>query len=123
MNKQSGMATLKAVLAVALFVAMIFLAIKLVPPYINNYQFADDINTIARFSTYAQGKTVEAIREEVIQKAKENSITLKEEQVQVEKTQYGVAIDVKYTVAVDVPGYRFNLNFNPTTSNKMITAR
>lgn len=123
MNKQSGMATLKAVLAVALFVVLIFLAIKLLPPYINNYQFKDDMNTIGRFSTYAQGKTVENIRDEVIAKAKENNISLKEEQVQVEKTQYGVAIDVKYTVVVDVPGYRFNLNFNPTTSNKMITAR
>lgn len=123
MNKQSGMATFKAVLAIAAFAALIFLAIKLVPPFINNYQLQDEINAVARFSTYAQGKTVENIRDEVILKGKETGIALKEDQVQVEKTTYGVNIDVKYAVVVEVPGYTFNLKFNPTAGNKMITAR
>ena len=123
MNRQSGMASFKAVLAVVLFVALIFLGIKLVPPYISNYQFQDEIGSIARIATYAQAKTEQDVRNDVLAKAKELGLPVKEEQVTVAKGAYGISIEVKYNVQVEVPGHTFNLEFNPASSNKMITAK
>ncbi len=114
---------LRVILALAVLATLVFLAIKLVPPYINNYQFQDDLITVARYNTYAQNKTEADIRQEVLGKARELGLPVTEEQIAVEKSSVGVNIDVKYTVVVPVPGYTFNLKFNPQAGNKMITAR
>jgi hypothetical protein len=123
MNRQSGIASFKAIVAVLLFVALVFLAVKLVPPYINNYQFTEDIETIARLATYAQGRSEDDIRQDVLGKAKELDLPVRPEDVSVAKSTYGVNINVKYNVRVEVPGHVFNLNFNPVAGNKMLTAK
>ena len=123
MSRESGMASFKAVAAVALLVALVFLGIKLVPPYFSNYQFQDEMNAIARIATYAEAKTEAGVRNDVLAKAKELKLPVKEEQITVVKGPYGVNIEVKYEVKVEVPGHTFNLKFNPLAGNKMITAK
>ncbi len=123
MSKQSGMATFKAVLAVGLFVVFVYLGIKLVPPWVSNYQFQDYITSLARTATYAPARTEENIREEILRKTKELRMPVTGEQIRVVKGIYGVNIDVKYNVMVKTPAYTFNLKFNPTAGNKMIAAR
>ena len=123
MSKQSGMATFKAVVSVGLFVVFVYLGIKLVPPWVNNYQLQDYITSLARTATYAQAKTEETIREEILRKTKELRMPVTGEQITVVKGTYGVNIDVKYNVEVKTPAYTFNLKFNPKAGNKMITAR
>ena len=123
MNRESGVGGFKAILAVALFAALIFLGIKLLPPFINNYQFQEDLATIARLTTYAQNKGPEEIRADVMVKVKELGLPVKEEQVTVSRNTYGVNIEVKYTVHVEVPGHTFKINFNPAAGNKMLTAK
>ncbi len=123
MSKQSGMATFKAVVAVALFATVVYLGIKLVPPWVNNYQLQDYITSLVRRATYGQGVTEESIRKDVLSKTKELRMPVKGEQIRVVKSTYGVNIDVKYNVVVKTPAYTFNLKFNPTAGNKMITAK
>ena len=123
MNRESGFTSFKAILAIAILAVLVFLAIKLVPPYINNYQFSDDIESIARIATYAQGKSEDDIRQDVLNKAKELELPVRPEDVAVSKSTYGVNINVKYSVRVEVPGHVFNLNFSPTAGNKMLTAK
>ena len=123
MSKQSGMATFKAVVAVAVFAAVVYLGIKLVPPWVNNYQLQDYITSLVRRATYGQGVTEESIRKDVLSKTKELRMPVKGEQIRVVKSTYGVNIDVKYNVVVKTPAYTFNLKFNPTAGNKMITAK
>ncbi len=123
MSKQSGMATFKAVVAVAVFAAVVYLGIKLVPPWVNNYQLQDHITSLARRATYGQGVTEESIRKDVLSKTKELRMPVKGEQIRVVKSTYGVNTDVKYNVVVKTPAYTFNLKFNPTAGNKMITAK
>ncbi len=123
MNRESGVSGFKAVLAVALFLSLVFLGIKLVPPYIQNYEFQSDLESIARLSTYAAQKTEDDVRNDVMGKAKELSLPVTPEQVAVTKSTYGVNINVKYTVVIEVPGYTFRLKFNPVAGNKMITAK
>ncbi len=120
MSRQSGMTSFKALLAVALFVVLVYLGIKLVPPFVNNYQFQEDIKTVARlathaqsFAAHAQSRREENIREEVLRKAKDLGLPIKPDQVRVVKSNYGVNIDVRYNVMVETPAYTFNLKFNP----------
>ena len=123
MSKQFGMASFKAVVAVGLFVVLVYLGIKLVPPWVNNYQLQDYLTTLVRKATYAQGITEEGIRRDVLTKTKELRMPVKGQQIRVVKSTYGVNIDVKYNVVVKTPAYTFNLKFNPTAGNKMIAAR
>ncbi len=119
MSKQSGMITFKAVLVVALFVVLVYLGIKLVPPLVNNYQFQEELTTLASgFTVYAASRTEENIREEVLRKAKDLGLPIKPDQVRVVKSTYGLNTDVRYNVMVETPAYTFNLKFNPRTGWK-----
>src|SRR5262249_34899591 len=102
---------------------IIYLCVKFIPPYVNNYQFQSGIESIARFSAYAQNKTAEDIKGDVIAKAREGDVLLPPDGVEVEKTGTTVNIDVKYVVVVDLPGKPVEMRFNPTAGNKMITAK
>lgn len=117
------MAGFKAFAWVAVLAILVFLGVKLLPWYFNNYQFQDDLNNLARLVTYAQAKTEEDVRAEVLDLAKERGLPVAANQVTVSKSQTGVTIDVNYNVVVPVPGYTFNLKFNPSAGNKMITSR
>jgi len=114
---------MKTLLWVAVIAVGLYLAFMLLPPYVNNYQFQDDLTAMARMNTYAQNRTAEDIRNEVLAKAKEYKLPVKPEQIEVERTQVGVNIAVNYNVPVQVPGYTFNLKFSPSAGNKMLTAR
>lgn len=122
-NRERGMMSFKALLSLAVLGALVYLAYMLVPHVVRNYQLQDDITTIARFSSYAQNKTEEDIRQEVIVKGRANEILLTPENVTVQKTGTSVNIDIKYTVHVELPGYPLDLRFNPTAGNKIITAQ
>lgn len=108
---------------VAVLGIAIFLCIRLLPPYIDNYQFQDDLNNLARVVTYAQAKTAEDVRADVLHLAQQRELPIRPEQIDVNKTQVGVRIEVNYTVSVPVPGYTFKLKFSPSAGNKMITAQ
>jgi len=113
----------KTLLGLAILAALVFLCIKLVPPYFANYEFQDDIDNIARYATYAQAKTEDDVRSDVLAKARERGIELTGDQVAVSKDNSGVNINVNYEVVVPVPGYVFRMKFNPTAGNRMITAK
>ena len=113
------MISFKALLAVALFVVLVYLGIKLVPPFVNNLRFQEELTTLTgSFTSYAASRTEENIREEVLREAKDLGLPIKPDQVRVVKSTYGVKIDVRYNVMVETPAYTFNLKFNPRTGWK-----
>lgn len=100
----------------------LFLCIKLLPPYIDKYQFQEDLTNLARVVTYAQGKTAEDVRADVLNLAQQRGLPVAAGQIDVSKSWSAVRIEVNYTVRVPVPGHTFNLNFNCSAGNKLITA-
>ena len=120
---QRGFVSVSGVFSLLILATIIFLAMRLVPPYISNYQLQDDLTSIARFSSYASNKTADDVREEVIAKGREHDVLLKAENVTVEKSGTAVNIDVKYSVHVELPVFPLDLRFNPSAGNKMITAK
>ena len=117
------MGNLKAIVIVLLVIAAIFLCVKLIPPFVGNYNLHSDTDNMVLQYTYAQGATADAIKADVIAKAKEHDITLTEDDVEVARTQVGVTIDVHYTVPVQVPGRVIPVKFDFSSGNKMITAK
>ena len=115
------MATFKLLLGFGVFVAMILVGIKVVPPCFANYQFEDTLKADAVQATYST-RSEEDIRNTVIKHAHDYDIPLTAQQVHVSRTGgYGTGtlnIEAEYTIPVDLPGYSTTLNFHPSTANK-----
>jgi ABC-type transport system involved in cytochrome bd biosynthesis fused ATPase/permease subunit len=122
-SNQRGAGNFKLVATLAIVALLIFLSIKLGPPYFSDYELKEDLDSIARLATYAQNKTPDDIKKDIIAKAKEDDVELTEEQVEVERTPNGVNLAVKYSVHVEILGQSKDLKFSHTAGNKNITAK
>lgn len=110
---------LKALFGVGLVVAAFYTAWMLLPPYVNNYQFQDDIQNEALINSYSN-KSEQDIRITLAKKAAEYGIPLAPEQINVLRNGAELSIWVDYTVHVDLPGFPLDLKFHPATKNKRI---
>jgi len=115
------MATVKLILGLAVFGLLVLVGIKVVPPYFSNYELEDSIKTEALQSTYST-RSENDIRETVIKQARNYDIELTPSQVHVSRVgQFGngsLAIEVDYSVPIDLPGYSTTLEFHASTKNK-----
>ena len=113
------MKKLKPFMGIALVIAVVYVMYMLVPPYFNNFQFDDWVASESRLGTYGN-KDVETIRAEVVKKAAEYDITLRPDQIIVEKDGRNTRIRAEYTVHVDLPFYPMDLHFTPGADTKGI---
>ncbi len=115
------MGTVKAIFGILVIVALIYVGIQVVPAYFENYEFQDFLQNEALTSTYTT-KTEDAIRDSVMKKAADLDIPLTKEGLKVTRVgsmgSGSVSITTNYTVRVSLPGYSFDLHFNPSSSNK-----
>ena len=114
------MGTIKAVVGILAMIAVAVICFMLIPPFFANYQFQDEIETDARLATYT-AKSEDTIRDEILKKAQDLEIPVSKDQIKVKRSgQQGtgsVAVDVNYSVHVNLPMYPLDLNFNPSTKN------
>ena len=115
------MGSVKLFLGIFVIVGGIYLGIKLIPPYFENYQFQDSLKDEATRDSYSP-KTENDIRDAVFKKAQEYDIPLTQEGIHVtrEGSNFNgtVIINAPYVVHVDIPGYPFDLHFEASTQNK-----
>ncbi|MGA2357119.1 MAG: hypothetical protein ABSG02_21705 [Terriglobales bacterium] len=115
------MATLKLIFGFALFAALAFVGLKVIPPYFANYELEDSIKTEALQATYTT-RTEEDIRETVIKQARNYDIELTPKQVKVTRVggmgNGSLNIEAEYSVQIELPGYSTTLEFHPSTKNK-----
>jgi len=116
------MATVKAILGIAAIVAVIYGAVQIVPPEMNNYSFQDDLRNIAMVAGGNPHQTDQETLQAVLRKAQEHSITLAPEQVTVLRIGTpgapAVYVGADYSVPVNLPGYSFTLHFTPSSGNR-----
>ncbi len=110
------MPRLKAILGIALVVAFFYYCVKVLPPYIQNYQFQQEIQSIARNTQFGYA-TEPAIREEVRRKIVDLGVPLNIDKVLVTKDSNGVTIAAQYSVHVDLPVHPMDIIFSPATRN------
>ncbi|MGB7602812.1 MAG: hypothetical protein WBM24_21100, partial [Candidatus Sulfotelmatobacter sp.] len=67
-------------------------------------------------------KTDEDVRADVLKKAKEHDLPIDAKEITVQRINTpglsSVYVSVDYSVTINLPGYSFDMNFNPTSGNK-----
>jgi Domain of unknown function (DUF4845) len=117
------MGSLRLLLGLFIIVGGGYAALKLMPPYFDNYQFQDAIKDEATHDTYSP-KTENDIRDTVFKLAQQNDIPVALEGIQVQRqgSQYNgmIIIHVPYVVHVDFLVYAVDLHFEAGTQNKSV---
>jgi predicted membrane protein len=118
---QRGGSKLNTLITLAILGSLAFVAVKIVPIYVNNYQFQDSIESESRFALAGYPKkSSDDIRDDVFKKVQELGIPVKEDDIQVVVNNTDVDIDVSYSVPVNLEVYQFTLQFHPHADNHTI---
>ena len=118
-NSQRGAGKLKSVFFALLFLLGIYVAYKLVPPYVSEYQLQDKMQELARFGIVNR-YSEEQVRENVFKTVQDLDLPVKREDIKVTVTQATCRISLDYTVPVDLLFYSTELHFTPSSENKSL---
>src|SRR5437764_15416662 len=116
---ERGEGKLKAVIYLAIFLLMIYSAVKIVPIYVSNYQLSDKMQEQARFAVVNR-YTEEQIRDNVFKVVQDLDIPAKREDIKVVSNNSMVKISLAYSVPVDVLMYHTDIHFSPNSDNKAL---
>jgi hypothetical protein len=116
------MGTFRAVVGFLAIIAAIYAGFQIIPPELTNYSFTDDLRNEAMIGGGNPHTTDQELVDAVIRKAQEHQITLKPENVTVQRIGTvglnAVYLAADYSVPINLPGYSFNLHFTPSSGNK-----
>jgi len=111
---------LKVVFSLAIVVAVAFVAIKVIPVYVNNYQLEDHIRQLSiQLAVRTRATTPDEVKNEVVAYAQDHGIPLAADSVKVTVGSH-VMIDLDYTVPVDLMVYTLKLHFTPSAENRSL---
>jgi len=117
LRSQHGGGTIKAILWTILLIYGAFVAYKILPAYVAEYQLADKMQEQARFAV-VNHYPEEQIRDSIFKVIKDLEIPVKREDIKIESSQDVVRIACDYTVPVDLLVYQMSLHFTPSSENK-----
>lgn len=117
---ERGAGKLKAIVFTAVFAFVIYSAIKIIPPYVNNYQIVDKMQETARFAVVNRYDE-EKVRDVIFKEIQDLEIPVKREEIKVVANVSEVKISLDYTVPIDLLFYHFDLHFTPSSVNKSLT--
>jgi hypothetical protein len=106
------MKAFRAILGLAMVVAFFYVAWRVVPPYMNDYEFEDAVAQIAHEATFNYQRTEQDVKDAVAKKANEFSIPLSGEQIKVSRNGPEVIITGDYSVHIDLPVHPLDLRFH-----------
>lgn len=118
-KSEQGGGKLRMLVTLAIFGAMIFVAIKIVPPYFANYQLQDKMQEVATFASVSR-KTDDQIRSDVEKNVKRLGIPVHSREIQVTSYDGNVKIWIDYSVPVDLVIYQLQMHFHPQANNSSI---
>jgi Domain of unknown function (DUF4845) len=119
-RSQRGEGALKAIAFTVVGLFAIYLAFKLVPPYVSEYQLQDKMQEQARFGIVNR-YTEEQVRDNVFKVAQDLDLQMiKREDIKVSVSLQTVKISLEYTVPVDMFFYSTELHFSPSSENKSL---
>ena len=118
-NKQCGGSSLKAILYTAILLIAVFVAFKVLPSYVAEYELNDKMQEQARFAIVNR-YSEDQIRDIIYKEVQDLDIPAKREDIKVSATQQVVKISVDYTVPIDLLIYSTDLHFSPSSENKSI---
>ena len=113
-RSQRGEGKLKAIIYTLILAGAVYVAVKVVPVYVAEYQLKDKISEQARFAV-VNHYTEDQIRDIIFKVIQDLEIPAKREDIKVENTGRGLQISVNYSVPVDLAVYKTEINFSPSS--------
>ena len=111
---------MKTILSLAFLGVVVYCAFRIVPVYVENYEFQDYLNHVAVEATVKQPQPKsEALENEIYTKAASLGLPVERHDIKVSVGQT-VTIDVDYDVYVDLKLYTLPLHFTPSAQNSNI---
>jgi hypothetical protein len=114
---ERGAGSLKGLLYLAFLVVAVFVAIKVVPAYVADYQLKDKMTEQAKFAIVNR-YTEDQIKDNIFRTIQDLDIPAKRDDVKVANTSHGIEISVNYTVPVDLLVYKTDLNFATSSEGR-----
>jgi cell division protein FtsL len=115
-SRERGAGSLKAIVWTVILVAFVYAAVMLIPVLINEYEFQDSLQNIARYASVNR-KNNEQIKQAVLEEAQKEDLPIQAADIKVEGSAGNVHINVDYSVTVDLKVYQWTLNFHPDATN------
>jgi hypothetical protein len=110
-RKIRGGSKLNTLIALVIVVALFIGGVRLIPVYVNAYEFRDAMRSQAKFAGVDR-KSHEQVREELYKKAVELRLPLQREQIQVTQAPGGIAVAARFAVPVDLVVFQHTVNFD-----------
>jgi len=110
---QRGEGRLKAIIYTLILAAAVYVAVKVVPIYVAEYQLKDKISEQARFAVVNK-YTDDQIKDILFKTIQDLDIPAKRDDIKVIPNGRGMTISVNYTVPVDLAVYKTELTFSPS---------
>jgi hypothetical protein len=120
LRSQRGEGKLKAIIVTALLLVGVMAGLKVIPPYVAEYQLNDKIQEIARFGI-VEHSTEEQIKDKVFKTIEDLEIPATKDNIKVTAGTSRVTIQVDYTVPVVILFYHVDLHFTPSSENRSLT--
>ena len=118
-RSQAGGSRLKAIVWTAILASFVYVCIRVVPLYFNDYQFRDTMQSTARFASVNR-QSPDQVRKKLLQEAEKAEMPIRLEDIKVVSRGGRIDIEVNYNVTVDLHVYEWTLNFHPTASNSQL---
>lgn len=118
-RRQRGGSGVKAIGYTAFLAISVFVAFKVVPPYVSEYQLSSKMDEVARFAVVNR-YSEDQIRDNIYKEVQDLDIPAKREDIKVTATQEVVKISLDYSVPVDLLVCSTELHFSPSSANKSI---
>jgi cell division protein FtsL len=115
-SREKGAGNLKAIIWTIILVAFVYTAVMVIPVLINEYEFQDSLQNIARFASVNR-KNNEQVKQAVLEEAQKEDLPVQAADIKVEGSAGNVHINVDYSVTVDLKVYQWTLNFHPDATN------
>jgi hypothetical protein len=115
-NHEAGKGHIKAIIWTMILVAFIYTTAMVLPILVNEYQFQDALQNIARFASVNRQNS-DLIQKDVLAEAQKEDLPVEAADIKVVSTSGNIHINVDYSVTVDLKVYQWTLNFHPAASN------
>ncbi len=113
-RSQRGEGKLKAIIYTVILVVGVFVAFRLVPLYVNEYQLQDKMNEQAKFAIVNR-YTEDQVRDILFKVIQDLDIPATRDDIKLANTNHGITISVTYTVPVDFFVYKTDITFSPVS--------
>ena len=97
-----------------ILVAGVYVAFKVVPLYVADYQLKDKMSEQARFAVVNR-YSEDQIRDIIFKTVQDLDIPAKREDIKVEHTNHGLRISLAYSAPVDFTVYQTEMSFSPSS--------